>query len=93
MPRFKVEPRDVPAEAAARRLGMKVEDFDVALPNLVARGFPQRDPDTGNFDLKAVDRWCDARNPHLFGMPVAMDARDASSVVSDRIAAMRANRG
>jgi hypothetical protein len=92
--RFRVEPRDVPAELAARRLGMNVAAFSAALPNLIARGFPAPDPDTCNFDLAAVDRWCDARHPHLFGAGAApvMVARDARDVVADRIAALRAGR-
>jgi hypothetical protein len=88
--RINVAPRDVPREKAARRLGMSEDQFNSALPNLLARGFPVPDPDTGNFDLNAIDRWCDARHPHLFGGggPV-MQARDASAVAKDRIAAMR----
>jgi hypothetical protein len=34
--------------------------------DLVARGFPQADETTGNFDLDAIDVWRRARNPHLF---------------------------
>lgn len=92
-PRFRVDPRDIPTDATARRLGMTVAAFVAALPNLVARGFPRADPDTGNFDLAAIDRWCDARHPHIFGSNAAMGARDAATVVADRIAAMRAGRG
>lgn len=91
--RFKVDPRDVPAEAAARRLGVAVRVFLERLPNLIARGFPAPDPDTGNFDLDAVDRWCDGRHPHLFGALSAPAARDAKSVVAGRIAALEAERG
>lgn len=87
--RFRVEARDVPAEHAARRLGKSLAEFNVALPNLLARGFPAADPDTGNFDLAAIDRWCDARNAHLFGAGSEMQARDAGTVAKDRIAAMR----
>lgn len=87
--RFRVEPRDVPIEMAARRLGKSVAEFHAALPNLIARGFPQPDPDTGNFDLHAIDRWCDARHAHLFGQGATMQARDASAVAKGRIAAMR----
>jgi hypothetical protein len=89
MTRFRVDPRDVPAEQAARRLGMTLAEFTQALPNLVSRGFPAADPDTGNFDLHAIDRWCDARHAHLFGGGSSMQARDASAVACDRIAAMR----
>jgi hypothetical protein len=88
--RFRVEPRDVPREVAARRLGKTIAEFERALPNLVARGFPQADPDTGNFDFVAIDRWCDARHQHLFGHGAAMQARDARTLVQDRIARMKA---
>ena len=88
--RFHVDPRDVPAEIAARRLGKTHAEFTAALPNLIARGFPRPDPDTGNFDLAAIDRWCDARHPHLYNDIGAIGARDARSVVEERIAAKRA---
>jgi len=86
--RFRVDPRDVPAEYAARRLGMSEAEFTAALPTLFARGFPQADPDTGNYDMHAIDRWCDARHSHLFG-GVDMQARDAATVAKDRIAQLR----
>ena len=87
--RFRIEPRDVPPEVAARRLGKTFAEFNSALPDLVARGFPQPDPTTGNFDLAAIDRWCDARHPHLFCGGAAMQARDAKDVVQDRLAKMK----
>ncbi len=87
--RFRVDPRDVPAEMAARRLGKSLADFNVALPNLLARGFPAADPDTGNYDMQAIDRWCDARHAHLFGAGTEMQARDAGTVAKERIARMR----
>jgi hypothetical protein len=87
--KFKVVPRDIPAEQAARRLGLSLADFSVKLQNLIARGFPVPDPDTGNFDLHAIDRWCDARHHHLFGDAAAMKARDAREVARGRIEALR----
>ena len=87
--RFRVEPRDVPAEVAARRLGKSLAEFNAMLPNLLTRGFPRPDPDTHNFDLHAIDRWCDSRHAHLFGVGTAMQARDAGEVATDRIAKMR----
>jgi hypothetical protein len=88
--RFRVEPRDVPPEYAARRLGLKYPDeFEKKLPNLIARGFPPADTDTGNYDLDAIDRWRMARHPHLYGDEHAMQARDASTVAADRIAKLR----
>jgi hypothetical protein len=87
--RFSVHPRDVPKDAAARRLGVTRAAFDAALPNLIARGFPMPDPDTGNFDLEAINTWCDARHPHLYATIAAAGARDASLVAGERIAALR----
>lgn len=86
---FRIEPRDVPPKAAARVLGTELVEFDECLPNLIARGFPKPDPDTGHFDLVAINKWCDARHPHLFGGNSAMSARDANTVAQGRIKAMR----
>jgi hypothetical protein len=91
--RYRIESRDVPPEEAARRLGINANIFADKLPNLFARGFPRPDPDTGNFDLQAIDRWMDSRNPHLFGVGAEMGARDARTVVGDRIQRMRAGVG
>jgi hypothetical protein len=85
-----VVPRDNPPAEAARRLGLDLADFTAKLPNLIARGFPQADPDTGLFDTVAIDRWCDARHPHLFGGESVMGARDAGTVARQRIAEMKA---
>jgi hypothetical protein len=65
--RFKLPPGgDVPPVTAARRMGLSLDAFRDALPELVARGFPQADETTGNFDLDAIDTWRRTRNPHLF---------------------------
>ena len=90
--RFRIEPRDVPLQVAARRLGKTRAELEAVLPDLLARGFPEADPTTGNFDLAAIDRWCDARHPHLFGGG-AMQARDARDVVQNRLAKLRAGHG
>jgi len=92
--RFRVEPRDVPPTAAARRLGLTLAEFEYRLPRLLSRGFPPVDPDTGNFDLEAIDRWRHRRHPHLFPDEAAVltappVARDASDVVKKRIAELR----
>jgi hypothetical protein len=89
MQRFSVHPGDVPASMAARRMGMTLGALNTALPNLIARGFPKPDPDTGNYDLDAIDAWRRLRNPHLFSTAITMGARDASTVVQDRLASMR----
>jgi hypothetical protein len=90
MSRFRVQPGDVPASAAAERLGVTLDAFEAALPNLLSRGFPRQDPDTKNFDLDAIDAWRRKRHPHLFGGGSGeFGARDASTVAADRIAALR----
>ena len=88
-PCFHIIPGDVPADAAARRMGMTSEAFKAALPNLIARGFPKPDPDTGNFDLDAIDAWRRLRHPHLYAGRSEFGARDASTVAQERIAALR----
>jgi hypothetical protein len=60
--RYKVEPRDVPASKAARRLHLRLEDFRSKLPELLKRGFPSADPTTGMFHLPAIDRWMEERH-------------------------------
>jgi hypothetical protein len=84
--RFRIPPRDICREHAARRLGLSLAEFNKVLDRLLARGFPAPDPDTDRFDLVAIDRWCDARHAHLFGAGSELQARDARDVVSDRIA-------
>jgi hypothetical protein len=86
--RFSVEPRDVPAGQAARRLGTSTTEFEAVLPKLIARGFPEPDPDTGNFDLDAIDAWRRARHPHLF-LTDTPRARDARAVVAARLGEMK----
>lgn len=89
-PRLRIEPGDVPAGAAARRLGLDPAHFDAVLPRLLARGFPEPDPDTGLFDLEAIDRWRRLRHPRLYPeLTAAPAARDAATVVAGRLARMR----
>jgi hypothetical protein len=86
--RFGVKPRDVPPLMAARRLGVDLKEFNQILSNLLARGFPEADLDTGNFDLDAIDAWRRKRHPHLF-LTEASCARDAKSVVNARLGGLR----
>lgn len=86
--RFKITPGDVPPVVAARRLALTLEAFNLALPELLQRGFPPPDATTGNYDLDAIDAWRRARNPQLFGQPSLTSrpvARNASDVVSERL--------
>jgi len=78
--RFRVDPRDVPAEKAARRLHLTPGEFSAKLPELRARGFPAPDPTTGMFDLDAIDQWMTARHRQtasaLTGGPMLGNARE-----------------
>lgn len=80
--RFRVDPRDVPADKAARRLHLTAAEFAAALPALVDRGFPPPDPTTGMFDLKAIDDWMDGRHR----LTLSGDARDVQKVIRERLA-------
>jgi hypothetical protein len=64
--RFKVDPRDVPPAKAARRLHLTEAEFFDKLDQLHGRGFPNADPVTGHFDLRAIDTWMDLRHGELF---------------------------
>lgn len=85
--RFHVEPRDVPALAAARRMGLTEAEFARLLPQLEARGFPRPDPTTRRFDLDAIDEWRRRRHPNLF-LTAPEQARDARAVVRSRLEAL-----
>jgi hypothetical protein len=78
--RHRVDPGDVPPEKAARRLHLTAERFNELLPKLLARGFPPADPDTGNYDLDAIDQWRKSRNPRLFGLTPLVPASQPEPV-------------
>lgn len=96
--RFHLPPGgDIPPASAARRLGLSLEQFTAALPQLLAREpkFPPADPTTGNYDLDAIDAWRRARYPHLFGerVDVAASALDAKTVdIGQRMASLGRHR-
>ena len=84
--RFPVDPRDVPPQKAARRLGLTLDAFNQIREELLARGFPQPDPTTGNYDLVAINAWMDARS-HICrsgDLTVSTTARKAQEVFGDR---------
>lgn len=87
--RFRVDPRGVPAEKAARRLGITAAHFAEVLPSLHRRHFPRADPDTGNYDLKAIDAWLDA----AAGLVTEPSASDAEAGFDDRLRAFREGKG
>ncbi|WP_334502238.1 hypothetical protein [Bradyrhizobium sp. AZCC 1678] len=72
--RFRVDPANVPPEKAARRLHLTPQQFTEVLPRLLARGFPPADPDTGMYDLEAIDRRRAARH-RPDPVPVALTFR------------------
>jgi hypothetical protein len=52
------------------------------MPELITkRRFPPPDPTTGNYDLKAIDAWQDARSPQFFGTAV----KDGASLTRERL--------
>lgn len=85
--RIRIQPRDIPPKAAALRMGMTEAKFSESLPLLTVRGFPKPDETTGNFDLNAIDEWCDRRHPGLF-LTRTETAVDARAVVAQRLERM-----
>ena len=86
--RFRVEPRDIPPEVAARRLGLTCPQFQEKLPALLARGFPPPDETTGNYCLEAVDAWRLRRYPNLFPAPCIEGPKTDRDTARNRIANM-----
>jgi len=84
--RFRVDPRDVPAEKAARRLHLTSAEFRAKLPQLLARDFLRPDPTTGMFDLTAIDEWMTARHKDTATVSLTGERllRNADEVSSDR---------
>lgn len=84
--RFKIDPRDIPPEKAARRLGLDLCHFDDILPRLLSRGFPPSDPDTGMYDLDAIDEWRARR--HRRDLPKELANLNDSGLVKARLERM-----
>lgn len=86
-PSFSPDTGDVPAGAAARRLGLSERAFVEKLPQLVAAGFPPANAITGNFAVEAIDAWRLRQHADLLGLTASATARDARSLdMSARIA-------
>lgn len=60
--RHKLAPRGISPAKAARYMGLTWADFHKVLPRLSARGYPRPDPDTGMYDLTAINRWMDVQH-------------------------------
>ena len=85
--RFRVDPRGISREKAARRLGIDVTHFDLIEDDLYAQGFPRADPLTGMWDLKAIDAWMDARSG--IGSTAATGPLNAQDVFTERLRGIR----
>jgi hypothetical protein len=79
--RFRVDPRDIPAEKVARRLGLLLDVFNDLKGRLYGRGFPRPDPDTGLYDLKAIEIWMDRRS----GLTATGPEREAPGTIRARL--------
>lgn len=80
---------DVPPAKVAQRLGYPdLRSFEIALPALLGRRFPEPDPTSGNYCIEAVDRWRRRRHPELFpeltGAAGALDASVARQRLAER---------
>lgn len=78
--RHRIDPADVPAVKAARRLHLTLSDFETKLPELLKRGFPPADPTTGMYFLPAIDKWMAdrhalTRNPEARNPPASIRER------------------
>ena len=86
--RFHIEPRDIPPEMAARRLGLSLEQFEEKLPALLQRGFPAPDETTGRFCIEAIDQWRLRRFPQLFPVPAIEGPKTDRETARARIRSM-----
>jgi len=80
--RHRIDPLDIPAVKAARRLHLTLEQFRDKLPELIERGFPPPDPTTGNFFLPAIDNWMASRT----GFTTCTGSHDDVDIINNRIA-------
>ena len=91
--RFAVQPRDIPAEKAARRLHLTLPEFDLVREELFARGFPPPDPTTGMFDLVAIDSWMNGRSNLVESLTLEPKPRDARDISKDRMEQLNNGKG
>jgi hypothetical protein len=82
MIRYRVDPLDIPADKAVRRLHLSADQFRERLPELLQRGFPPADPTTGMFFLPAIDKWMASRN----GLTLGAGSEDDEKIIKERIA-------
>ena len=82
--RYKVDPRLVPPQKAARYLHLTLRQFEHALPSLIARGFPRSCPVIGYFDLTAINQWLD-RQSGVGNQHDEAETSDIETTVLERI--------
>lgn len=82
--RFRVDPRLVPSEKAARRLGVSSGVFSAMLPTLLREGFPNPCNVTGNYDLVAIEAWLDRRA----GLGGRETRHDIDGLINSRLSAL-----
>src|SRR5262245_51345491 len=84
--RHRVDPRDIPPDKAARRLGLPLEQFKCKLVDLLRHGFPSADPTTAMYDLRAIDSWMDDRHDsaHRHGLTSGKPPSNAAEVCGER---------
>jgi hypothetical protein len=83
--RYKVDPRLVPPQKAARYLHLTRHQFEHLLPDLISRGFPRPCPIIGHFDLTAINQWIDLQSG--VGRPyLEVSEDDLEKTVLERIA-------
>jgi hypothetical protein len=86
--RYRVDPRLVPPQKAARYLHLTLRQFEGALPLLIARGFPHPCPVIGHFDLTAISHWLDQQSG-IGRLSPEHDAVDLEKTILERIARYR----
>ena len=82
--RYRVDPRDITSEKAARRLGLTTKQFELLSANLFERGFPKPDQTTGMYDLYAIEQWMNVRSGLGAHSQPATPLQNAQDVFSQR---------
>ncbi len=84
---------DGPEQDAAKMMGMPLAEFRKKLPRLLSRAFPPADPDTGKFDLDAINEWRRQRFPNVFPVVTNSPTRSLATALQGRDADEEIERG
>lgn len=79
--RYRIDPRLIPPEKVARRLGVTFERFKASVPELERSGFPKPVNVLGNYCLQAVDNWIDLQS----GLTVPTNPASARQAMMDAV--------